>query len=267
MDLGISGKRALVLGGSKGIGLAVARQLAREGCSVAIVARGEAAISQAVRELEHFGGAVQGIVEDLTDIGCYARIIGTLKEGAGAPDIVVFLPPNPCHGSFLERTEDDFAAAFHEQVLCLGRMVRECLPHMQAKSWGRFVIVGSGSTKEPMRGQLGFDYALTNVTRMAALRLCKQIALEVAPFGITINTIATGSIDTELFQNFFTERAREAGVPADEFIGNIIAKVPARRMGTPDEMAGLCLYLCSDIAGYTTGENILCDGGLINTPM
>jgi len=95
----------------------------------------------------------------------------------------------------------------------------------------------------------------------------RQPGIDAAPFGITVNTIATGPIDTGLFTKFFSARAGETGVSAEDFIGNIVAKVPAGRMGTPEEMAGLCLYLCSNRAGFTTGENILCDGGLMNTPM
>lgn len=267
MDLGIAGKVALVLGGSQGIGRAVVREFSREGCSVAVVARGQPGIDAVVKELNAAGGKVQGIAADMTDLDAYARIIDTMKSGVGAPDIVVFLPPNPRPGSFLDLTEEDFATGYRDLVLCFGRLVRVCLPHMKERQWGRFVTTGAGATKEPMRGQLGFEYAIANINRMAAVRLCKQIAVEVAPFGITVNTIATGAIDTGLFTKFFSARAGEAGVSAKEFIGNVVAKIPAGRMGTPEEMAGLCLYLCSSRASFTTGENILCDGGLINTPM
>jgi len=267
MDLGIAGRVALVLGGSQGIGRAVTRELSREGCSVAVVARGQAGIDAMVNELTAAGGKAQGIAADMTDLDVYARIIDTMKSGVGAPDIVVFLPPNPGPGSFLDLTEEDFAKGYRDLVLCFGRLVRACLPHMKERRWGRFVTTGAGATKEPMRGQLGFEYAIANVNRMAAVRLCKQIAVEIAPFGITVNTIATGPIDTGLFTKFFSERADEASVSAKEFIGNIVAKVPVGRMGTPEEMAGLCLYLCSNRAAFTTGENILCDGGLMNSPM
>lgn len=267
MDLGIAGKVALVLGGSQGIGRAVASELSREGCAVAVVARGQPGIDAVIQELHAAGGEAQGIAADMTDLDAYARIIDTMKGGIGAPDIVVFLPPNPGPGAFLELTEEDLAKGYRDLVLCFGRLVHVCLPHMKQRRWGRFVTAGAGASKEPMRGQLGFEYAIANINRMAAVRLCKQIAVEVAPFGITVNTIATGPIDTGLFTKFFSERAAETGVSADEFIGNIVAKIPVGRMGTPEEMAGLCLYLCSNRAGFTTGENILCDGGLMNTPM
>jgi NAD(P)-dependent dehydrogenase (short-subunit alcohol dehydrogenase family) len=112
-----------------------------------------------------------------------------------------------------------------------------------------------------MVGQWGFHYAQANINRMAAMRLSKQIAYEVAPFGITANTIATGSIQTDTAVSFWTARGAERGMTYDEIRAEQINKIPVRRYGQPEDMADLCVYLCSDLSGFTTGENILCDGG------
>ena len=189
-----------------------------------------------------------------------------MKSGIGAPDIVVFLPPNPGPGAFLELTEEDLAKGYRDLVLCFGRLVHVCLPHMKQRRWGRFVTAGAGASKEPMRGQLGFEYAIANINRMAAVRLCKQIAVEVAPFGITVNTIATGPIDTGLFTKFFSERAAETGVPPMSSSA-ILSRIYRWAHGNAREYGGPVSLSVLEPRRFHHGGEHLCDGGLMNTPM
>jgi 3-oxoacyl-[acyl-carrier protein] reductase len=267
MDLGIAGKVALITGGSRGIGRAISKELASEGCAVAIVARNQASIAEAVDEVRAAGGRAVGISADLSALENIDRVVTETSARLGPPDIGIFNPITPKHGAFLTLTEEDFAYAFHTLVLCFMRFVRSTTPHMREKRWGRIVTIGAACAKQPMRGQLNFAYALANTTRLAAVSLCKTASNELAPFGITVNTIATGAIDTGMAREFFGQRAQDAGLSTEQFMQALMGQVPVGRIGTPEEMAGLCAYLCSERAAYTTGETILCDGGLINSTL
>jgi 3-oxoacyl-[acyl-carrier protein] reductase len=267
MNLGLEGKVALVMGGSRGIGRAISRELSQEGCSIAVIARTQTWIDEAVAEIREAGGTAIGISADLSVLANFDRAVAETISRLGPPDIGIFNPITPKHGAFLDLAEEDFAAAFHALVLCFMRFVRLTMPHMRERGWGRFVTIGAACVKQPMRGQLNFAYALANTTRLAAVSLCKTISAELAPFGITVNTIATGAIDTAMARDFFATRARDAGLSTAQFMHALTAQVPAGRIGTPEEMASLCSFLCSERAGYTTGETILCDGGLINSTL
>jgi 3-oxoacyl-[acyl-carrier protein] reductase len=265
MELGMSGKVALVTGGSKGIGRAVSRELASEGAKTAVVARGREAIDATVAEIMAAGGTAIGISADLSKLESYDAVVRETTERLGPPDIAVFNMETPAPGAFEELNEEAFAYAFHIVVLCYARLVRRVLPHMKAQRWGRIVTIGSGAAKQPVRGNLNFSYALTNTTRVAAVGLVKTIAAEVASYGITLNSIGTGAIETGYSSAWFAERAKEIGLDVESFMTGIRSHIPAGRLGQPEEMAALCTYLCSDRASYTTGETILCDGGMTNS--
>lgn len=264
MDLGIAGKTAFVMGGSKGIGRAVSTELAAAGCRVAIIARDPDAIDRAVAQIRADGGTAEGFSADLSRIDAFDAVMPQVTAALGAPDIAIFNPPTPDYGAFLDLDEARFADSFNDLVLCYSRMVRLVVPAMRDRGWGRIVTIGAACAKQPMRGQLNFAYAMANTMRLAAISLSKTISFEVAPFGITVNTIATGAIETDMAMNFFAGRAADAGLSTDAFMGAMIGQVPVGRIGRPEEMAALCAYLCSVHAGYTTGETILCDGGLTN---
>ncbi|MET0546315.1 MAG: SDR family oxidoreductase [Caulobacterales bacterium] len=264
MNLGIAGRVAFVMGGSRGIGAAIAQELAAAGCKVAIVARTQSSIDEALEQIRANGGLAVGFSADLSVLENWNAVIARVTQELGAPDIAVFNPPTPNHGAFFSLTEEDFAQSFNNLVLCFARMVRLVAPHMRDQRWGRILTVGAACTKQPMRGQLNFAYALANTTRISAVSLCKTISAELAPYGVTVNTIATGAIETDMAMDFFSSRAGEAGLTSDQFMDAMVEKIPVGRIGKPEEMAGLAAYLCSARAGYTTGETILCDGGITN---
>ncbi|MET0659636.1 MAG: SDR family oxidoreductase [Steroidobacteraceae bacterium] len=267
MDLGIAGKVAFVMGGSQGIGRAVAFELAQAGCKIAVVARTQQPIDEVVQRIRAASGMAIGVRADMSVLANVDAAVARVTQELGAPDIAIFNPPTPLSGAFFERTEEDFAASYNDLVLCFARLVRRVTPHMKDRRWGRIVTIGAACAKQPMRGQLNFAYALGNTNRLAAVSLCKTIAAEVAPFGITVNTIATGAIDTDMARGFFANRARDAGLTEAAFMTAMGNQIPVGRVGTPEEMAALCAFLCSARAGYTTGELILCDGGVSNTPL
>lgn len=262
MDLGISGRTALVLGGSKGIGRQITRDFADAGTNVIVVARGQAAIDEAVAEARAKGVRAIGISADLNDLSTYQAVQDRAKAELAEPDIAVYNRDTPPPGSFHDTTEEMLVEAFHLVAVCFARMLRVVLPHMEQQRWGRIVTIGSGTAKQLVRTGLNFDYYLANATRIAAATLSKTVADEVAANGVTINTIGTGYIDTESNRAWTRRNAELSGLTFDSFRENLVAHVPVRRVGQPRDMSALCLFLCSQAAGYTTGETILCDGGL-----
>jgi 3-oxoacyl-[acyl-carrier protein] reductase len=138
---------------------------------------------------------------------------------------------------------------------------------MKARKWGRIVTIGSGHGRLPARrAVLGFDYALANTVRPAGLGLSRTLADELAPFGITVNTIPPGFIETgEQYRTFFEGCAKVVGLSYAQFMENLIARIPVGRFGSAEEVASLCCYLCSKNAGYITGQYILVDGGHMQT--
>ena len=264
MDLGIANKVALVLGGSKGIGRAIAIELAQAGAKVVVVARGQQAIDETVAQVKMLGGEAMGISADLLDLSSYESVVDQCIASFGSPDIAVYNMDAPPPGQFDDVDEQMLADAYHMVVLCYSRMLRHVLPTMKQKQWGRIVTIGSGTSKQLVRSSLNFGYTLANATRGAASSLAKTVAAEVAPFGITINTIGTGFIDTEQSRRWSEDRAVENAIDTDAFVAGMVSHIPVGRRGTVDEMAALCAYLCSQRASFTTGETILCDGGMTN---
>ena len=262
MDLGIAGKTALVSGGSKGIGRAIARELASEGARVVVVARGKEAIDATVADIKAAGGTATGIVADFTTKKEIHAAVGLAEQAYGRVGIAIFNVYGPQDGRYEDTTDENFTTAYNDMLMALHWMTRRVLPGMKETQWGRLVTVNSIGSKEVHR-QLPLFTA--NATRVAAVAFNKTLSAEVAQYGITVNTLGTGGFITDRYVEYMTKQAAERGISYDADTAARRDDIPAGRLGYPEEMAAVAAFLCSTRASYVTGQFVVVDGGLVRT--
>jgi 3-oxoacyl-[acyl-carrier protein] reductase len=262
MDLGIAGKVALVSGGSKGLGRAVVEELAAEGARVVVAARGKEAVDETVEAVRAAGGTALGVPADLTDKAEIRRVVTTAKEQLGPVEIAVFNVYGPQHGRYEDVTDGALTSAYNDMVLALHWLTEAVLPDMKHLGWGRLVTLNSISAKEVHRDLPLFT---ANLTRAAAVSFNKTLSAEVAPLGITVNTMGTGSFLTDRFSSYMKAQAEQRGVPYDEFDAMQSDVIPVGRIGYPAEMAAAVAFLCSTRASFITGQFLVVDGGQVRT--
>ena len=262
MDLGIAGKVALVTGGSRGLGLACAERLGQEGRRVVIAARDPERIQRAVDKMRGKGVEAYGFSADIATKAGIEELAAELKAKGLEPDILVFNNSGPPNPNFEDATDEEYLVAYQRMVMAFNWAVKATLPAMKQRRWGRIVTLGSYCVKEP---HSELKMVLHNLIRPAAVGLSKTVADEVGEFGITVNTIGTGTIDggdeESTFRVNYRKRAAERGISFEEMKAIRVAPIPMQRAGEPSEVAGLCAYLASDLAGFITGQTVLIDGG------
>ena len=243
MDLGISGKRALVMGASRGLGRACAEALIAEGVTTAICARDKQRLDRAAQDI-----GAQAFPADLSKSGGAAKLVKDVIARLGALDILVVNTGGPPTRKFDSATDQDWRDAFESLWMSSVAAIREALPGMRERSWGRIMIVTSIAAREPIANLL-----LSNGLRAGLHGLINSLSRECAGQGITVNALMPGYT--------LTERLVEVGVKEAE----MAARIPAGRMGRPAEFAALAAFLASEKAGYITGQAIACDGGLLQS--
>jgi 3-oxoacyl-[acyl-carrier protein] reductase len=244
VELGLGGRTAIVCGASSGMGRAVAEGLAAEGANVAMFARRRELLE---REAERIGAlAVQG---DVTIPQHLERLVKVTVDAFGGVDILVLNGGGPPASSAVGLTPHAVEEAVALLLTSHVALVGHCLPHLRESGRGRIVAIESSSVREPLQ-----NLVLSNAVRPGVVGWLKTLAREVGPDGITVNTIAPGRIDTE--------RLREVYGPGGAREEGDLEQIPARRFGTPEEIAAVVTFLASDRAGYVTGAVIPVDGGL-----
>lgn len=260
MDLGLKGKRALVLAASRGLGFASARALAREGCNLVICSRDAARINEAADTLRHDTGVrVHAIDADVSRSGEAARLVQATVAQYGGLDIVVHNAGGPPAGEFLSMTEEQWQKAFEQNLLSFVRLVNAAVPEMKTAGGGRILTIASSSIKQPIP-----NLVLSNALRAGIWGLAKTLARELAPFGILVNVIAPGRIQTERIEELDAANAKRAGRPLEDIKRESVATIPLGRLGRPEELANLVAFLASDAATYITGQAIMVDGAAGN---
>ena len=242
MDLGLDGRVALVTGASRGIGRAIAAELAAEGARVAISSRSPEA---AAAEL-----GVLGVPHDSADVDAVPALVDAVERELGGPvEVLVTNTGGPPTGPPLDFPREAWESAYRDLVLHPMALVERALPAMRSRGWGRIVNVASTSLREVLP-----TLVLSNSHRAATLAAWKTLAREVAGDGVTLNSLLPGRIATDrIASNFGSMEEAEAAARSE---------VPAGRLGRPEEMAAAAAFLCSDRASYITGVALLVDGGM-----
>jgi 3-oxoacyl-[acyl-carrier protein] reductase len=254
MDLGLTGRTALVLGSTGGIGAATAGSLASEGANVIVVGRqGDRAKALAAT----LPSAV-GIEGDITADGGVGRILQATRKAYGEPDIVVLNGGGPAPGAAQSMTPDSTQTALDLLLKPHIALVQAVLPGMIERHWGRIVAVGSSGVQQPLP-----NLAASNVGRAALAGYLKTLASEVSAKGVTVNMVLPGRIDTDRVAQLDQKAAARQGTSVEEARETSEATIPAGRYGDPAEFAAVVTFLASERASYVTGEQVRCDGGLI----
>jgi 3-oxoacyl-[acyl-carrier protein] reductase len=254
MDLGIRGRRAIVSGASKGLGRACAYSLAREGVSLAIVARTEADLVRTADDISRQTEVnVLPVAADISTAEGRARVLAAFPD----PDIVVNNAGGPPTGDFRQFGREDWIKALDACMLGPIDMIRLTIDGMISRRFGRIVNVTSYSVKMPID-----VLCLSNGARAGLTGFVAGLARQVARHNVTINNLLPGVFNTARQQTTVAAMAKERGIGFDEMLKIKVSSIPAQRTGEPEEFGDLCAWLCSARAGYYTGQNVLLDGGL-----
>jgi len=249
MDLQLTGKTALVLGASKGLGRAIARSLSDEGASVVTVARSPSDLA-----------GLQHIVADLDDPAAPQAIIAALHESAISPDILVLNSGGPPSGAAASTTPADFASVFERMFNAQLALAQAFLPEMRARGFGRILAVASTSLITPIPGLV-----LSNAVRAMLASWCKTLAAEVAGDGVTVNLLLPGQIATDRLNSLHAAMAAGQGLAPEQVAAHSIAAIPAGRLGRPEEFGDVAAFLALPRAAFITGSAIKVDGGQTST--
>lgn len=243
MDLHLDKRRALVMGGSRGIGKGIAEALVREGAVTAICARDRQVLDRTAAALKAYP-----FQADLSQPGAAEQTVQAVIDHLGGLDILVANTGGPPSRNFRDSTDADWRKAFELLWMSTVGAIRAGLPGMRERSWGRVLVITSVAAREPIPFLM-----LSNALRAGLHGLVNALSKECARDGVTVNAIMPGYTRTE--------RLVALGLDEEE----LSAKIPMGRLGHVDELAALAAFLCSDQAGYITGQAFACDGGLLNS--
>lgn len=258
MDLGIKGKHALVCAASKGLGRGCAVALAQAGVDLVINARGAVALEQIAAELRSYGVQVVAVAADITTEDGRAKVLAA----AGPVDILVTNAGGPPPGIWSDWEREDFIRALDANMLTPIALMKALLPGMIAQRWGRVVNITSQSVKAPIP-QLG----LSNAARAGLTGYVGGTSRQVAQYGVTINNLLPGIHATDRAVSLDSGVMKAKGISLEQAQAERAAGIPARRYGTAEEFGATCAFLCSQHAGYIVGQNILLDGGAMNSTL
>jgi len=255
MDLDLTGRRALCLAASRGLGHACAVALAREGAHVCLVSRDPMRLKQAAEGVEEASGRrATWRALDLTDSTACETTFGELAEERY--DIVVTSCGGPPTGPIAGFDRDTWEEAFRSQLLSSAIACRHLVPPMARRGWGRVAMIGSITMRMPMEG-----FALSNAIRPGLAGLARTLTQEYGGRGVTANVVCPGFTATGRLNEAAARLAADRGIPVDEVVNGWTREIPAGRLGRPDEVGALVTYLCSEHAAFISGQSVLIDGG------
>ncbi len=258
MDLNLHGRVALVVASSKGLGKAVAKQLALEGCNVMLTSRDAEQLAATRQEISEVSSSqIESCACDITRAEEIGALVAVTREKFGAIDILVNNSGGPPGGGFDQHDDENWQKAFELNLLSYVRLIRAALPDLKANA-GRIINITSSSIKQPIPNLI-----LSNVYRMGLLGLAKSLAEELAPHNVRINTIAPGRIGTDRTAHLDQLKADRLGITRETVEEDSQRNIPLGRYGSPDEFAKVVAFLVSDASSYVTGSSLMVDGGMV----
>lgn len=266
MDLKLKGKRALVTAGSRGFGRAVALELAAEGAHVALCARGDKDLEATAAEVRAAGQEVWGEAAgqvltgtlDITDDRAARAFISRMEKELGPMDLLLVNAGGPPAGNFGDLDLAQWHTAYKLTVESAVRLCQLVLPGMMKRGFGRIVSITSVSVLQPVENLL-----LSSVLRPAVQALTRTLATEAAPHGVTVNAVAPGFHTTSAVERLITKKVELTGCTAEEVVAGWTQEIDMGRLGAPEELAALIVFLMSERASYITGQSIVSDGGWV----
>lgn len=259
MDLGIKNRVALVAASSEGLGKAIASQLSREGSKVVICARGKERLMKTKDEIaSETRGEVNAFVADVTDRNQVSKLVKNVVDALGTVEILVCNAGGPPSGTADEFSLDDYQEALELSLLSTVNLCYEVIPLMKKQKWGRIINMVSISAKQPIDTLI-----LSNTARAGVLGFSKSLSNQLAPYGVTVNSVCPGYIKTERVENLARAFEEKGTGTVKDFYKNIENNIPLGRLGTPKEIAQAVAFLASEGASYITGVALQVDGGYI----
>jgi 3-oxoacyl-[acyl-carrier protein] reductase len=260
MDLKLTGHVALVQGASKGLGRAIAESLAAEGCDLMLTARTEATLAAAAAEIaEARGRRVRWHAADSSHLAANDAVLDRIRAEFGRLDIIVANSGGPKPGPFTDLTPEDWRAGAELLLVAPAHLLRSALPMLRKSPAPRFFVVTSSSTRVPVA-----NLTLSNTFRPALVGLLKSLSVELAADRVRVHSLAPGRFDTDRLAGLISGLAAKSGKPPEQVRADMVASIPAGRLGEPQELGRLCAFLASPLADYLTGGNWMVDGGLVS---
>jgi 3-oxoacyl-[acyl-carrier protein] reductase len=261
MDLGLTGRIALVTAASQGIGRATALAFGREGARLALCSRDAAALDAAAAAIRADSGAeVHTFPCDLADAGQILAMVEAVVARFGTIHALVNNAGGPPAGTSDQVTDADWQRAFELTLMSAVRVTRAALPHMRRQRWGRIVNVSSYSVKQPIP-----DILLSNSLRLGVAGWAKTLASEVARDNVLVNTVGPGWTRTDRVTRMIASRTAEVGATSADVEAQIVREVPLGRLGEPGEIADVIVFLASERASFVTGTLLPVDGGVVRS--
>ena len=261
MDLGLRGRVAIVAAASKGVGRAVAEELAREGATVAICSRDGKNLGRTAQEIEAATKAhVMWKALDVSQEPAVKEFVTEVENEFGRIDVCVTNSGGPPSHTFAETKPEEWRAAVDQLLMSTVFFARAVLPLMKKRNWGRFITITSSAVKQPVDGLL-----LSNSVRAAVTGLARTLANEYAPYGITVNNVCPGYTRTARLDGLASSISARTNVKPEEVFASWAREIPAGRIGTPEEFAAVVAFLASERASYVNGTSIAVDGGLVRS--
>lgn len=260
MDLGLRDRVALVAGSSRGLGRAIAEELAAEGVHLVLCARGEAALREVRAAVEQRGVRAVSVAADLAEPEHVERVVTAAQREFGRVDVLVTNAGGPPAGPFESHTPEAWRQAVRLTLESALNLTRAVLPGMKERRWGRILHVTSIAVKQPVDGLI-----LSNSVRAAVTGFARTLANEVAPWGITVNCLLPGYTRTDRLEELAQRNAEARGTSPEEARAQWEREIPMGRLGEPREFAALAAFLASERASYITGTSVPVDGGWVRS--